>query len=112
MTTYTKWRRKPAFNKEVIGRIILLTFHIVLKTKDAKFRYRINAFQKHSNRKNLYLYDNTLIYDTSSVYKAGITTENYVLGFLPEEKKIDDRVNFIAGSFNYKVSAAGNLCPL
>lgn len=82
------WRRKPAFNREVISRIILLTFHAVLKTKDAEFRHKINAFQKHSDRGISFSYDNALIYDTSSVYKAGITTENYMLGFLPEEKKI------------------------
>lgn len=66
----------------------MLTFHTVLKTKDAEVRYKINACQKHSDRGITLFYDNALIYDTSSVYKAGITTENNTLGFLPVEKKI------------------------
>lgn len=94
--------KKDAFYKKIIRKIISVTFHSVLKTKDTEFRYKLYAFQEHSYRGVGFSYDKALIYGMSSVYKARITTELYMMASLRERKKDQvDRVNIIVGSFNH-----------
>lgn len=78
--------KKDAFQKKIVRKIISATFHTVLKTKGTELRYKLNAFQEHPRRGVGFSYDKALIYGMSSVYKARITTELYMMASLREKK--------------------------